>query len=65
MSVPYSALVSCEAGLLYPAMYCSWADMFCVPMMQCLKNDREIRAWGPRQEFAKHKDDYICFSVKN
>jgi hypothetical protein len=63
VSAPYSALFPCELGLISPVISCSWADIFCVPMMQCLRSDREIRAWGHRQAFAKHKDSHICFSA--
>jgi hypothetical protein len=63
VSAPYSAFFSCELGLICPVISCSWADIFCVPMMQCLRSDREIRAWGRRQAFAKHKGSRICFSA--
>jgi len=51
-------------GLVASSQVLFLADIFCVPMMQCLKNDREIRVWGPRQASAEHKDSCICFSVK-
>jgi hypothetical protein len=59
---PTQAYVAGQEGRLLIQPSC--ADIFCVPMMQCLKNDREIRAWGSRQGFFKSTRTRIfCFSV--